>query len=297
MDKLKYILNCHKKMFPKKRKLFYYFSLTIFPFFLSACAVSSAYILPTMEIINPNTKQNAIIVIGLELSNDDLYSAAISINMNGRIQEAYGNLVKDKNPNTSQSKNINPKILNYTGGGDRGYLVFEFPMNFNEKKSVQCLAYFIGVEFSDVAVPIGTSYSKIGTKKSGEYGWWKNFGFSGKPGWRNIHPIGYIEDPNWTFYGCKFTLEKPGIYYLGDLKLDLSLTVGEKTSDGNVATQKVVWGNKFQTAAIDGNISAINDLQNFKQFLRYNNINEDSFINYSELWKQISQEEYLNFGN
>jgi len=297
MDKLKYILNRYRKIILHKRHRFNFFLLFIFPF-LSACALGSVYTLPTMEIKNPNTKQNAILILGLELSSYDLYSATVSINMNGRIQEAYGNLLKGKIPDDSQNKNSGPQAFNYTRGGDHGYLVFEFPMNFDDKISVHCLTYLLSVAFRRVEVPPKTPKSIEIQNSLGQWKFYKDIGFDLKPGLRNVHPLGYKNDPNWTFYGCKFNLEKPGIYYLGELKLNLGLSIGVNIPDGNIATQQILVAPdiKNHTAALNGTISAYSDTNKFKQFLILNKVNEDIFFDYSKYWRQISQEEYLNFG-
>lgn len=270
-------------------------------FFVLGCS-GIGYLFAKGEIRNPPTAQSTILILGLELDGFNLSSARVQMNMNGRIAEGVGQLRKGNNPDNSQSKNVSSRSIDvYTGDKNRGYLVFELPANLNERKLKDFLIYVYGVSFSEVksVSPSDLSPGDIhATSKSGQTGWWRlyTYEFFGKPSFRNNHPLGFKEDPNWGFYGCKFTVEKPGIYYLSEFRIYANLTVGERTSDGNLATNKVVVDKRLHTAAVDGIISGYSDIQDFQEFLKFNKIDVDTFIDYSKYCRKISLDEYLNFG-
>jgi hypothetical protein len=270
-------------------------------FLITGCSIPQKHIIKE-QIPKPISTESAILVLGIELIGKDATSAAISLNANGKVDVGGGNLIKGENPSKSSKRNSpsSDNIINkiYTGGGDHGYVVFDLPIILDGKKSSQYLLYISGIRFTTIqSVHPGTPGSIIGTLKSGEKGWWKayEFTFWGPMGWMTRHPIGYKEDPNFKFYACKFEINKPGIYYLGELKIETNLTISENNQNGNLGSKPFSMGSKLLNATANGNISSYIDLEKFRRFLNLNGIDENNFIDFSKYCREISQAEYLNF--
>jgi hypothetical protein len=279
---------------------FVFFLSVIFVFLVfSGCAITPI-IGPTEKIQEPSISKNAILILGLKFSGDyDFTTAAVSINVNGRIVKAIGFLLKDTAPTDSKPR---PLWAVYTGGSDHGYLVFDLPVNFADKKTAQYLVYLTRIGFSGLEQEASPAYLALGAingiNKSGQRVWFQLYrhDFSGPIGLQNTHPLGYKEDSKWSFYGCKFDIENPGIYYLGELEINANLTITEFNPNGSFVSKKRVHDMKSTTSIANWSVLSYNDILAFKKYLDINNINNSSFIDYSKYWKQISQEEYLTFG-
>jgi hypothetical protein len=274
--------------------------LSVFFIFILSCS-GIGYFVAKGDIKNSPNLENTILISGIELNGHDLSSARVALIMNGKITEGLGIIAKGKNPAITADKNPASSNTTYTGDQNRGYLVFQLPPNINERKTKDFILYVEGITFSGIRSVLSSELSPgavYGTQKSGQQGWWQayEYPFYGTRGWRNVNPLGYIEHPDSSFVGCKFSIQKPGIYYLGEIKISANLTIGDFVFPGNIATQKITVGKKPQTAAVNGTMSTYKDIQSFKEFLKTNNLDENIFIDFSQFTIKISHEEYLNFG-
>ena len=251
------------------------------------------------EIKKPMTSKKTVVIIGLELSGN-LTSAKIQLNMNGKTK-AIGSIIKGKRPEKLKNDNSSKEVFVYTGDIGRGYLVFNLPEKINDAEIKEFLIYIHHIEFfgfrpvSSPTIP-GSFYGTYGTDD--EKKWWEpyNYLIHGNVNLRNIDPIGNIKDPNWNFYGCRFSIEKPGIYYLGEQKLYANLNINDKNSDGNITTILRIKGQKVENTTANVILTGYSNIELLKTFLKSNGINENTFFDYSEYCRAISGDEYQRFG-
>ena len=76
-------------------------------FFISACSIPS-YIYGTGEIKTPISSENAILILGFELSGDELSSIMASIDISGMTDKARGRLIRGKTPADTKGKSVYP---------------------------------------------------------------------------------------------------------------------------------------------------------------------------------------------
>ena len=247
--------------------------------------------------LNTNSK---ILVLGLKLTGN-ISSAEVQLISNDKKVKGYGRLIKGRKPDDN---NFNNKHLSYpqvyTGDGDRAYLVFTLPDNINDLENRKFLIYVYKIIFQGIrpvqnpTVP-GSFY---GTDKvSRRTGWWEPYQYElvGNSKYLYFHPLGYSEDPNFSFSGCQFKINNPGIYYLGEMKVFANLTFLENQPDKNISSLNVSNSQNISTGEIKGSIQLYSDKENFKKFLISNNFKENKYYDFSDKCKNIEQKEYKTF--
>ena len=281
-------------------KILLKFLLYLIFLLLTACAGLDLFYADS-EIKKPITSENTALIVGLDLSGN-LTSAKLQLNMNGKNAKGVGSIMKGKMPERLKNKNNSPaEAFVYTGDNSRGYIVFNLPEKINDEKIKEFLLYIHYINFSGyrpVQSPVipGSLY---GTDKiTGEKSWWEPYDYliQGNINLRNIDPIGNIKDPDWKFYGCRFTIEKPGIYYLGELKLYANLNIGDKNSEGDITNLIRMKGQNLENTTANVLITGYSNIEAFINFLKTNGIYEKNFFDYSEYCRVISGDEYQRFG-
>ena len=254
---------------------------------LSGCAIRPV-IGPTEKIQEPSISKNVIIILGLKFSGDtDFNTATVHINSSDRMVKAVGFLLKSKAPTDKKNRHI---FSAYTEGSEHGYLVFDLPVDFVDKKINQFLLHLTRIGFSGMELE-GINYSEKNTTFQ-NYSYY----FDAPIGLHGSHPLGYNKDPKFSFYGCIFDIEKPGIYYLGELEINANLTIIESHPSGDIISKKRVHSKKVLAKA-NWSMSAYIDGLSIKEFLIKNDLNNSIIIDYGKYWRQISQKNILILEN
>ena len=275
----------------------FYISLFLFLTHIS-CAGTNFY---ANEKINATLNTNSkILVLGLKLTGN-ISSAEVQLISNDKKVKGYGSLIKGRKPDVN---NLNNKYLSYhqvyTGDGDRAYLVFALPDNISELENKEFLIYVYKIVFQGIRPVQNPTVpgSFHGTDKvSRRTGWWEPYQYElvGNSKYLYFHPLGYSEDPNYSFSGCKFKINNPGIYYFGEMKVFANLTFVENQPDKNVSSINVSNSQNISTGEVKGSIQLDSDKENFKKFLISNNLKEYKYYDFSDKCKNIEQKEYETF--
>jgi hypothetical protein len=277
---------------PTGNSLPFFFLLLAILFSTSACIQTVGW--ARGDLTEAPSVESTTIILGLNLLGD-ASSAKVIFKSKG-ARPILGELYKGKTPAPSI---FTPKLpLVYTEGQDHGYLVFDLPKERGASKANEFLLYVCSIEVAKFRrIPEGAPLPIIAYQLHGEYGWWERVGVQFFTPYKvrkmPFLPIGYREDASWTSNGFMFTITQPGVYYLGELAIDVALTFGSATSNNIIATTDTSLPGR--TAFLEGTISVYENMPQLIEFARSSGIDEHNIVNYSNYFRAISHEEVVTF--
>lgn len=239
--------------------------ILIFSLFLPGCAGLLHTPIIKQEIIPEQRGNDAIIIVGEEIGEGNIIAMKAVLYKDGSIYPSVKGVViagQDKLPALVGEFGFDVDYA-VAGKGRHVYRVFVIPEKIYKtgKNSILYVSSLRSKEFG---------FGHIITRRTISY----------------LPPIGCSNliktcMGEWEFKGASFKLDKPGIYYLGEIKVD-----------GNISKGK---DKDWQELHAEHTLTFSKDIIRFRDYLSKNNLKDVSYVDLSDSWKIIDGKYFYDY--